>query len=163
MKIIEKIISKGKPAKVGPIVTRDITIKDVLECFYPKRGNEYTYLGYAYYNVKENRTLSKHSEFLLYFFKQVDKVARPFWCPRFILRLLNLFGNDNSIIRVRNRTLHNLFNKITKHIRITDTKWKYDSFRIYGSFTDELEKLAQETCKKLELNDRWGNNLFTDR
>jgi len=71
--------------------------------------------------------------------------------------LLRLFGNDNSTVRLRNRRLHNLFNKITGGIQITDTKWKYDSFRIYGSFTKELDELAKATCMKIK-ND-YNNKL----
>lgn len=128
------------------IHTRNITLKDLFECFFPKKGNEYSYLGYAYYYSKES--------LLRDFFIEVDKVARPKWCPKFFLRLLNLFGNDNSIVRVRNWKLHNLFNKITKGIRVTDTKWKWDTFRIYGHFTKELRDLAEETCRKIESYDK---------
>ena len=144
------IISKGKKAKLGPVRTMDITIGDLIECFIPTKGLEYRYLGYSFYYVKKDGTITETEKFLKEFFIEVDKVARPKWCPKFFLRLLNLFGNDNSIVRVRNWKLHNLFIKITKGIQITDTKWKYDSFRIYGSFTKELDDLAKETCLKIE-------------
>jgi hypothetical protein len=148
------IISKGKKAKIGPVHTRDITIRDLIECFIPKLGNEYSYLGYAYYSVKQDNSILQQEIYLKEFFIEVDKVTRPKWCPKFFLRLLRLFGNDNSIIRVRNRRLHNLFNKITKGVCINDTKWKWDSFRIYGNFTKELDELAKATCRKIEDNDK---------
>ena len=155
--IKEIIISKGKKAKLGPVHTMDITIGLLVECFFPKVGNEFGYLGYAYYYVKPDGSISKQEEILKEFFIEVDKAARPKWCPKFVLRLLNLFGNDNSIVRVRNRRLHDLFNKITGGIQITDTKWKYDSFRIYGSFTKELDELAKATCIKIKTD--YNNKL----
>ena len=144
------VISKGKQAKTGPVHTMDITVGHVLKCVFPERGFEYDYLGYAWYNINKDGTLSATNRLLRGFFKQVDKVARPWWCPRFVLRLLHLFGSDNSIVRVRNWKLHNLELRLTKGIAITDTKWKYDSFRIYGNFTEELYQLAADTCKKIE-------------
>ena len=144
------VISKGKKAERGPVHTMDITVGHVLKCVFPERGFEYDYLGYAWYNINKDGTLSAANRLLRGFFKQVDKVARPWWCPRFVLRLLHLFGSDNSIVRVRNWKLHNLERRLTKGIAITDTKWKYDSFRIYGYFTEELDQLAADTCKKIE-------------
>ena len=144
------VISKGKKAKTGPVHTMDITVGHVLKCVFPKRGFEYDYLGYAWYNINKDGTLHAEDRLLRGFFKQVDKVARPWWCPRFVLRLLHLFGSDNSIVRVRNWKLHNLELRLTKGIAITDTKWKYDSFRIYGNFTAELDQLAADTCSKIE-------------
>jgi len=146
------IISKGKKAKQGPVHTRDITLGDVWACFFPKKGWEYSYLGYAWYYVRVGGVISIEDQLLLNFFKEVEKVAKPRWCPRFILRLLYLFGNDNSYVRVRNFKLHRLFNRLTKGISVTDTKWKYESFRIYGNFTNELHDLAEETCKLIEDN-----------
>ena len=144
------VISKGKPAPSGCVHSMDITVGHVLRCVFPERGFEYDYLGYAWYNINKDGTLNAEDRLLRGFFKQVDKVARPWWCPRFVLRLLHLFGSDNSIVRVRNWKLHNLELRLTKGIAITDTKWKYDSFRIYGNFTEELDQLASDTCKKIE-------------
>jgi hypothetical protein len=67
----------------------------------------------------------------------MDYKAKPWWCPRWVLRFLHLFGSDNSIVRVRNRTLHDLSRKLTKGLLITDykTKWTYYDLRlsIYGN------------------------------
>jgi hypothetical protein len=149
-KIKDIVISKGKKAQLGPVHTRDITLGDVVECFFPERGYEYDYLGYAYYRVKEDGSIIPGEQIIKEFLQQVDRVARPKLCPRFVLRLLNLFGNDKSIVRMRSLRLANWSSRLTKGIRITDMKWKYDSFRIYGSFTKELDRLAQETCNRLE-------------
>ena len=139
-----------KGRKKGIMHTRNITLTDVKECFFPKPGYEYDYLGYAYYYVEKDGTVKKHEQIIRDFLQQVDAIVKPKWCPRFVLRLLDLFGNDKSIVRVRNFKLHNLFNRITKGVRITDMKWKWDTYRIYGSFTKELDELAEETCRKLE-------------
>jgi hypothetical protein len=149
-KIKDIVISKGRKAQIGPVHTRDITLGDVVECFFPEHGYEYDYLGYAYYRVKEDGSIIPGEQVIKEFLQQVDRVARPKLCPRFVLRLLNLFGNDKSIVRMRSLRLANWFSRLTKGIRITDMKWKYDSFRIYGSFTKELDRLAQETCNRLE-------------
>jgi hypothetical protein len=149
-KIKDIVISKGRKAQIGPVHTRDITLGDVVECFFPERGYEYDYLGYAYYHVKDDGSIKPGEQIIKEFLQQVDRVARPKLCPRFVLRLLNLFGNDKSIVRMRSLRLANWFSRLTKGIRITDMKWKYDSFRIYGSFTKELDRLAQETCNRLE-------------
>lgn len=142
------IISKGKKAQVGPVHTMDITLNHIWKCFFPKKGYEFRYLGYAYYYEKEN--------IIKNFLKQVDKVAKPWWCPRFIMRLLHLFGDDNSIVRCRNHKLSRLHYRLRKGITITDMKWKYESFRIYGSFTDDLHTLAKNTCDLMEED--WKKN-----
>ena len=140
-----------KGRKKGLIHTHDITFKDIKQCFFPRPGHEYDYLGYAYYYANAQGVPDNIGEEILRdFLQQVDAAVKPKWCPRFVLRLLDLFGNDKSIIRVRNHRLHNLFNRITKGIRITDMKWKWDTYRIYGSFTKELDDLAQETCNRME-------------
>ena len=124
-----------------------LKFKEILNCFFPKKGLEYIYLGYAFWSPE-----SKEYPYILDFYKAVDKVARPWWCPKFILRLTYLLGNDNSIVRVRNRKISDIHTKITKGIMITDLKWKYESFRIYGRFTDELYELANKTCNLIEKN-----------
>ena len=138
------IIFKGKKRKF--IHTMDITLNDIRAVFFPFTFNEkYKYLGSVPW--KESGEIFQAMEPLVIF---MDSKAKPWWCPRFVLRLLHLFGSDNSIVRVRNWKLHNLERRLTKGIAITDTKWKYDSFRIYGNFTKELDQLAADTCSKIE-------------
>jgi hypothetical protein len=160
MKLKRVIISKGKKAKVGPVHTRDITLGDLWECFFPPKGEEYSYLGYAWYHVPSDGSIWEEGRVLIEFFKEVERVARPWWCPRFFLRMLDLFGNDRSIVRMRSYRLNRLFSRITRGVRITDTKWKFDSFRIYGSFTEELERKAEETCRKIEATHFSDNPIF---
>lgn len=74
----------------------------------------------------------------------MDYKAKPKWCPRWVLRFLHLFGNDNSIIRVRNRTLHNLSKRLTKGIMLVDykTKWEWYDLRISVYGTYQMQHLA---------------------
>jgi hypothetical protein len=74
----------------------------------------------------------------------MDYEAKPEGYPRWFLRLLHLFGSDNSIIRVRNLTLHNLKVKLTKGIMMNDykTKWADYDLRISISAPEHLQNLA---------------------
>lgn len=120
-----------------------VKFRDIKNCFFPEYN--YQYLGYVYWG--ENYP---EYELLQEFLAKVDKFTRPLWCPKFILNLTHLFGNDNSIVRVRNWTIHRLHNWITGGIMVTDLKWKFGTFRIYGYFPDELDKIAEEYCELIE-------------
>jgi hypothetical protein len=74
----------------------------------------------------------------------MDYKAKPKWCPRWFLRFLHLFGNDNSIVRVRNWTLSNLKRKLTKGIQLTDykTKWEWYDLRISVYGNEQMQNLA---------------------
>jgi hypothetical protein len=55
-----------------------------------------------------------------------------------------LFGDDNSIVRVRNRRLSDLKRKLTKGYGIIDykTKWYWYDLRISVGGTDQMHNLA---------------------
>jgi hypothetical protein len=74
----------------------------------------------------------------------MDYEAKPKWCPRWFLRFLEVFGNDKSIVRVRNRKLSNLHSKLTKGIMMWDykTKWTHYDLRISISAPEYLQELA---------------------
>lgn len=76
----------------------------------------------------------------------MDYQAKPWWCPRFVLRFLHHFGDDNSIVRVRVRWMHDLKNRITKGIKIYDikTKWHWYDLRLYVSGPEHIMKLADD-------------------
>ena len=115
-----------------------ITLKDIRVIFFPKNFYEkYSYLGSVPY--KDEKTML-HALVIA-----MDHEAKPKWCPRWFLRFLYLFGNDNSIVRVRNFTLHRLFQKLTKGIRIWDykTKWTDYDLRISVSAPKYLFDLSQ--------------------
>jgi hypothetical protein len=123
-KIKDIVLFKGKKAKSGPVHTMNITIDHIRAVFFPKDFYEtYRYLGSVPYNEKGE--MFKYLKPLVIF---MDYRAKPKWCPRWFLRFLHLFGNDNSIVRVRSFRLHNLFNKITKGYGIVDFKTKWTNY-----------------------------------
>ena len=124
----------------GMIHTRNITWNDIRVVFFPKNFHEkYYYLGSVPYN--ENSDMFEAMEPLVIF---MDHKAKPKWCPRWFLRFLHLFGSDNSIVRVRNRTLHNLLMKLTGHIMLMDykTKWQDYDLRISVVGSRQVQNLA---------------------
>jgi len=126
--------------KKGIIHTRSITLDDLRAVFFPKDFYEkYMYLGSVPWNAEG--AIFKAMEPLVIF---MDYKARPKWCPRWFLRLLQLFGNDNSIVRVRNRRLSNLKRMLTKGIQLTDykTKWYDYDLRISVYGTDQMQDLS---------------------
>ena len=126
----------------GMIRTRDITLEDIREIFFPKTFSEkYSYLGAIPY-----RDDSDISKAILPLILAMDYEAKPKWCPRWFLRFLDVFGNDKSIVRVRNRRLHNLSRKLTKGIMMWDykTKWENYDLRISISAPKYLQDLADD-------------------
>ena len=112
-------------------------LNDIREIFFPMNFREkYSYLGSVPYNDKKTML---HA--LVY---AMDAEAKPWWCPRWFLRFLHVFGNDKSIVRVNNRFLHNLYRKITKGIMIWDYKYKWTDYdlRISISAPKHLQDLA---------------------
>ena len=124
----------------GMIYTRDITLDDIRAVFFPKDFYEkYKYLGSIPWNAEG--AIFKAMEPLVIF---MDYKAKPKWCPRWFLRFLQLFGNDNSIVRVRNRRLSNLKRRLTKGIQLTDykTKWEWYDLRISICGTEQMYNLS---------------------
>ena len=160
----------------GIIHTRNITLDDLRAVFFPKTFHEkYQYLGSVPW--REDGDIFKAMEPLVIF---MDYKARPKWCPRWFLRFLQLFGNDNSIVRVRNRRLSNLKRKLTKGIQLTDykTKWYDYDLRISVYGTGQMQDLADaierdffnkgrrqslaEQIKKLDPNTKYHAGYDTD-
>ena len=128
--------------KKGMIHTMNIGLKDVWAVFFPKDfGEKYRYLGTSVW-----REDSKYYKALFPLVLALDYEAKPKWCPRWFLRFLHLFGSDNSIVRVRNRRLHNLERKLTKGIMFVDwkTKWSDYDLRISVYAPSHLQDLAND-------------------
>jgi hypothetical protein len=124
----------------GMIYTRDIDLDDIREVFFPNGFEEkYSYLGSVPYNEDSEVFKAMYPLVLA-----MDYEAKPKWCPRWFLRFLHLFGNDKSIVRVRNFTLHKLHRKLTKGIMLIDykTKWEWYDLRISISAPKHLQDLA---------------------
>jgi len=131
-----------KGRRKGIIHTKDITLDDLRSVFFPKSFHEkYRYLGAIPW--REDGEIFKAMEPLVIF---MDYRAKPKWCPRWFLRFLHLFGNDNSIVRVRNMKLHNLHRKLTKGIMIYDykTKWQWYDLRISIAGDKQMSDLADD-------------------
>ena len=127
-----------------------IKFSDVWACFFPKDEWEYyRYLGYVSFLYREGTEEYKLIKELVKF---IEKRAKPYWCPRFVLRILHLYGNDNSIVRCRSQILSRWHRILLGGIFITDMKTKWDSHdvRIYGTFTRAIEKKIYETEDKLD-------------
>jgi hypothetical protein len=132
------IFWKGR--KKGMIHTIDIRWSDIRAVFFPKDfGEKYRYLGTSVW-----REDSEYYKALFPLVLALDYEAKPKWCPRWFLRFLHLFGSDNSIVRVRNRRLHNLELKLTKGISFVDwkTKWSEYDLRISIHAPEHLQDLA---------------------
>jgi hypothetical protein len=120
----------------GIVKTQNITLDQIRAVFFPKNFYErYQYLGSIPF--VDDIMISS-------LVVAMDYAAKPKWCPRWFLRFLHLFGSDNSIIRVRNWTLHNLSRRLTKGIMMYDykTKWNYYDLRISISGPQHLQDLA---------------------
>ena len=131
--------------KKGMIYTRDITWDDIRAVFFPENFYEkYKYLG----SVPDEESYLFKALYPLVL--AMDYEAKPEGYPRWFLRFLHLFGSDNSIIRVRNLTLHNLKVKLTKGIIMNDykTKWADYDLRISISAPEHLNNLAHAIEKE---------------
>lgn len=128
------------------VVLQKVTIGKFLRCFFPGE-HKYHYLGIAYNHYDKG---SIEHAIIKDFIEYVDSIARPKYFPKFILRLLHLYGSDNSIARVRNYFLHELKQRILNHITIMDIKTKWDEYdiRIYGHFPDVIYKRIEEVEEK---------------
>jgi hypothetical protein len=148
-----------KGRKKGMIHTMNIEWDHIRAVFFPKNFYEkYKYLGSVPW--KEDGDIFKAMEPLVIF---MDSKAKPWWCPRWFLRFLHLFGSDNSIVRVRNWTLHNLSRRLTKGYLIVDykTKWQWYDLRIsiYGNeqmnwLADAIEAKFYRSGRREDLLDQ---------
>ena len=121
------VIFPGQKAKLGPVHTMNITVDHIRAVFFPKDFYEtYKYLGSmpSEYKNSNNDIFYAIRPLVIY----LDYLAKPWWCPRWFLRFLHLFGNDNSIVRMRSRRLHELYRKITKGYFILDYKTKWTDY-----------------------------------
>jgi hypothetical protein len=131
------IFWKGR--KKGMIHTRNIIWDDVRYIFFPKGFERYGYLGTQIWNED-----SDYFKALYPLVLALDHDAKPKHCPRWFLRFLHVFGADKSIVRVRNRRLAELLDKLTKGIGFIDwkTKWSDYDLRISIHAPKHLQDLG---------------------
>ena len=127
-----------KGRKMKYITTRNLEWSDIRYIFFPPKWDRYGYLNITFYKDSE------FNKVLLPLVLAMDYEAKPWWCPRWFLRFLHVFGNDKSLVRVRNRRLHDLHRKLTKGILFWDwkTKWSHYDLRISISAPEHLQNLA---------------------
>lgn len=105
-------------------------IKHIL---FPAKGNEFSYLGKAYYyEHKDGITVEQH--FLREFYREIDRIVRPWWCPRFLLRAMPFYVKDIIL----GGTL------------ITHVGWRYNKFVINGFLPYEAWGIAERCCEMIE-------------
>ena len=130
-----------KGRKRGMVQTRDLKWDDLRYIFFPKGFEEkYGYLGTTIYET------SSYFNALYPLVLAMDYESKPKWCPRWLLRFTEVFGNDRSIVRVRNWFWHNLHLKLTKGIVFYDwkTKWNDYDLRISIAGPKDLQDLADD-------------------
>jgi hypothetical protein len=136
------IFWKGRPAKHGFVYTRDLEWGDFRFIFFPRGFEEkYGYLGTSIWNEEGDYFKAIYPLVLA-----MDYEARPKWCPRWFLRFLYVFGDDKSMVRVRNHKLSHLHRRLTKGITFWDwkTKWSDYDLRISISAPKHLQDLADD-------------------
>ena len=125
----------------GMIYTRDLRWDDLRYIFFPKGFEKYGYLGTQIWNEDGDCFKALYPLVLA-----LDYEAKPKLCPRWFLRFLHVFGSDKSIVRVRNRKLHDLLRQLTKGIAFVDwkTKWQDYDLRISIHAPKHLQDLAED-------------------
>lgn len=143
----EQWLHSKKREKMKKKYHNKLNLKTLWATVFPTHYNRWKYMGYGF-NIFDEGT--EGYEYIEAFFRYVDSKLRPRWCPKTLLRLLHLIGNDNSIVRVRWWWAHNLHKKITNGIMITDVKSKWGTLRVYGYFTDEIYTALDDLEKKVD-------------
>ena len=113
-------------AKVAKYKFPPVAFKDILLCFSNHREDRYNYLGISWNIFREGTDLHEYLEEFIMF---VAKKAKPWWCPTFVLNLLNLFANDKLIL-----------NTILKRIDEDGTTYQNECNRILKAIKSPYEK-----------------------
>lgn len=116
-------------------------LKNLYKVFFPSTFKErYRYLGYIPYEDDELFNL------LLPLILTADFFAKPKWCPRWLLRLVHLLGNGNTVYFINNSLFHKIYKKLTNGVLFLDYKLKWTDYdlriTIYGN--DLLQNLAND-------------------
>src|SRR5690606_29401014 len=126
------ILFKEKEQKF--ITANNITIDDIRAVFFPKNIFEkYIYLGHIY---SINKCDLRYALLIC-----ADYEAKPWWCPRWFIRLLFLLATGNSTVKIRNHKLHRLYKKLTKYVYIYSLKFSYTTNSVAGpEYLEDLLK-----------------------
>jgi hypothetical protein len=108
---------------------------------------KYIYLG----NIEPS--IPKYWENIVYnMIKDIDKLSRPWFIPRFFLDFLKYKAMGNSIYTIKNKFWYNVFININRGACIHVIKQKYGELCVYGDFSDnilEIIEFASEECSKI--------------
>lgn len=118
--------------------------RNLKECFRPKKGEEFSYLGNATYKLDRHGEVHGKSAHLLLFYREMKKGCKPRLVSTSLLRVLRLLENQGNATAGRIR--HRLLGGNT----IEWMGWRWDRFRIKGRFNSQMETLAKATSREIE-------------
>lgn len=118
--------------------------RNLKECFKPRKGEEFSYLGNATYKVGRHGEVHGKNLCLLLFYREMEKRCKPNMVPTILLRVLRLLENQGN--KTAGRVRHRLLGGNT----IEWMGWRWDKFRIRGKFNKGIEELAKVTGREVE-------------
>jgi hypothetical protein len=118
--------------------------RNLKECFRPKKGEEFSYLGNATYKLGRHGEVHGKNVCLLLFYRAMEKRCKPMLVSTSLLRVLRLLENRGSTTAGKIR--HRLLGGNT----IEWMGWRWDKFRIKGRFNKQIETLAKVTGREVE-------------
>lgn len=98
---------------------------------------KYSYLGWTSPTVPNG-----WKPLVVELIKNIDKLARPWWLPRFIATTVKTLAMGSSIIKIRNKFWYVVFKKLPITCSISQIKEKFGGLRFYCSGTDEIFALV---------------------
>lgn len=121
--------------------------------------NKYSYLGNSYPGVPDS-----WKPIVLDMLKDIDKIVRPWFIPRFVCNWIQWLTMRNSGISINNYFWYNILSKIRKENTIFDIKDKYATLRVYGSFSDIVQGIITDAENRCENTCEYcgSNNNVTD-
>lgn len=99
---------------------------------------KYRYLGAVYPEVS-----IFWEPAILNMLKKIDKLVKPKFIPRIILNLIRDFAYKNTVLK--NWYWAYVLNMYSNQAYITQIKSKFAALRIYGEFSNEVQKIVLET------------------
>lgn len=118
--------------------------RNLKECFNPKKGEEFSYLGNATYKIGKHGEVQGKNKHLLFFYQEIENRCKPVLIPASLLRVLRLLENQG------NRTAGKIRHRLLGGNTIEWMGWRWDKFRIRGKFNKGIEALAKVTGREVE-------------
>jgi hypothetical protein len=118
--------------------------RNLKECFRPKKGEEFSYLGNATYKLGRHGEVLGKNVCLLLFYRVMENRCKPMLVSTSLLRVLRLLENRGST------TAGNIRHRLLGGNTIEWMGWRWDKFRIKGRFNKQMETLAKVTGRAVE-------------